>query len=564
MLAACTTSPMPTPKVTDGSAPMTTQGVTDSCTLPGYTRFDAVFRSRGKLDLAFVIDNSPSMAPKLDRLQRQLPNLFAELSDRDGGSLQGLRITILDGDLGSGGAITSGPCGPKNGSTLGDAGNFQIIDGLACGLTDPAAGWLQTLTLVPANFAGDIVQVFGCLVKGVGPSGCRYQQPLEALALSATATGPTGLAKFVREDAVLGLVIISDQDDCSALPNTAMFALELATETPDLRCATRGHRCNRQPLPYPTKGSYTFPLGDCEARIDEQCSGSTDTSTPTPCTPLKSVDALAEGVKRLKSDWEDRLVVAGIFGWPATERDLAKAEYKIAPIPNPGSPPGSQTTVYDLWPICYDADHPPSDPDPVTGFDAVAAGYGAKPGLRLAAFVDKFGNNGMKLSICQSDWGAAMKLFEAATFRETWFTCIDEKLVDTDPSTSVVEPDCFAELWEPKSEPAPLPPSCVSCDAGPACLQPVDSNEYWTRSSIPLCNDSASVWPCWKLQHGHEACRYESAVPLLYRAPSAYRPSLSLLRVQCRICPDPPPVVNRAPNDPAPMPPGCDYNWNGS
>ncbi len=43
-------------------------------------------------------------------------HLFA-LPNRDGGSLQGLRITILDGDLGSGGAINRGPCGPRNGFT---------------------------------------------------------------------------------------------------------------------------------------------------------------------------------------------------------------------------------------------------------------------------------------------------------------------------------------------------------------------------------------------------------------------------------------------------------------
>jgi hypothetical protein len=549
MLAACTSAPMPTP------------GVTDSCTLPGYTRFDVVFRSHRKLDLAFVIDNSPSMAPKLDKLQRQLPNFFAELRDRDGGSLQGLRVAILDGDLGSGGAITSGPCGPKNGSILGDAGNFQIIDGLACGLTDPAAGWLQTLTLVPANFAGDIVEVFSCLAKGVGTSGCGYQQPLEALGLSATSPGPNSLTEFVREDAVLGLVIISDQDDCSALPNAAMFAPEIATEAPNLRCATRGHRCDRNPLPYPTEGSYTHPLGDCTVRIDEQCSGSTDTSAPTTCTPLESVKTLADEVKHLKSNWEEQLVVAGIFGWPTSESDMATAEYKVAPIPNPESSPGSlaPTTVYDLWPICYDADHLPSDPDPVTGFDAVAAGYGAKPGLRLAAFIDEFGDNGRKLSICQSDWGIAGRWFESATFVETWFACIDEKFVDTDPSTSVVEPDCFAELWEPKSEPAPLPPSCISCDAGPACLQPTDGNEYWRRSSLPLCDDSASVSPCWKLVLNRGVCPLSGLTPTLYRAPSDYKPSLSLLRVQCRVCPDLPPVVNSDPNAPTPMPPGCDY-----
>jgi hypothetical protein len=34
-------------------------------------------------------------------------------------------------------------------------------------------------------------------------------------------------------------------------------------------------------------------------------------------------------------------------------------------------------TVFDYLPVCYDPNHPPIHPDPATGVDAEAAGYGA-------------------------------------------------------------------------------------------------------------------------------------------------------------------------------------------
>jgi hypothetical protein len=96
---------------------------------------------------------------------------------------------------------------PKNGSSFGDEGTFQMIGGPDCGITDPAVHWMQTLTLAPANFLGDMGQGFACLAGGLGQSGCGYQQPLQALAVSATIASPAYLPAFLREDAFLGIIL---------------------------------------------------------------------------------------------------------------------------------------------------------------------------------------------------------------------------------------------------------------------------------------------------------------------------------------------------------------------
>lgn len=151
------------------SSPATYQDAGDGCVVPGYTVVANIGLSPvRKEDLAFVIDNSPSMAPKREKFMKQLPGFLDALRDPSDGTLPNLRVAILDGDMGSSGAISTGACGAKNGTTLGDAGQLQLVGGLTCGMTDPNARWLQMLTLSQANYSGDIVQVFTCLAGGLG------------------------------------------------------------------------------------------------------------------------------------------------------------------------------------------------------------------------------------------------------------------------------------------------------------------------------------------------------------------------------------------------------------
>jgi hypothetical protein len=532
------------------SSPLSSEPTPNSCVVPGYTRLDDfVARPTRKVDLAFIIDDSPSMGPKRDKLREQLPRFLGALKDPSDGSLPALRLAILDGDLGSGGAVVQGACGIRNGSILGDGGTLQMIGGPDCGVTDPAAHWIQTVTLSPANFSGDISQVFACLAGGLGQFGCGYQQPLEALAVSATDSGPASLPRFLREDAYLGLIIISDRDDCSALPNAAMFGPELPGETADLRCATRGHACGGQDLPYPTDTAYTDALVDCSARTDTTCAAGTDCICPTACTPLADIHALADKVKGLKRDPDNQILVAGIFGWPGNAADMFRSEYKIAPIPNPAYTPGSQAppTLYDLWPICYDADHPPVNPDPATGYDATAAGYGAKPGLRLSAFIDEFGANGLKYSMCQPDWSRAL-MISGDGVKRLHNICIDQQLADADPSTPALDPDCIVEHLFPKVENA-APPSCTVCTGWPLCLQIPGSDSEWTKTILPRCDDTAPVLPCWELKTDMAKCPVTGQLVDLHMTPEPYTPAGTRLRLQCRLCPDA--------NAGAPATPGC-------
>ncbi len=237
------------------------------------------------LDLVFMIDNSPSMAPKQQKLRDNFPKLIAALKDPIDGTLPDLRVAILDSDLGTGGAYVSGSCGPKTlsdgtMSSFGDMGRFQMIGASACGVSSNAT-YLETKGNTGLNFSGDINTVFACLAGNLGTLGCGEEHQLQAFEFAFVVGGLGDVNnqqhQMLRGNAYLGLVLLTDEDDCSAAPNDAMFGAkpELNNESASLRCYTRSHICNgvnltNPPPGYPTTAAFSMALTNCAARVGDE------------------------------------------------------------------------------------------------------------------------------------------------------------------------------------------------------------------------------------------------------------------------------------------------------
>ncbi len=426
------------------------------------------------LDLVFMVDNSPSMAPKAAKMNAQFPRLIDGLKDPNDGTLPDLRVAIIDSDLGTGGAYDGGSCGPNSengGSNWGDQGKFMMVGATGCGVTSPDAQWLEYNHGQALNYSGDISQVFACLATNLGTQGCGEEHQLQALEWALVAKGVGNDAQqlsFLRANATLGLVFLSDEDDCSAATNDGMFGdlPGLSGESASLRCATRAHACagrnlTESPPGYPTDAPYSHPFSDCMARTDScpnptDGTSTTDTSVPTDCSPLKDVHHLAEEIKSLKTDPDGQILVAGIFGWPLSDADMASATYKIDQVPNPNIQDTAHPRIFDSWPVCYDPQHMPSaaSADPATGFDSSAAGWGATGGLRMSAFVDEFGDNGLKFSICQTDFSASLQKIGNAMAKHQQNLCVGYTLLDTDVNTPGLQPDCRVVYRIPEVDPA--------------------------------------------------------------------------------------------------------------
>jgi hypothetical protein len=235
-----------------------------------------------KLDLVFMVDNSPSMAPKVKKMNDNFPKLLTSLKDSNDGTYPDLRVAIIDSDLGTSGQYSSGSCGPNDsnaGSNFGDVGNFQMRGAGGCGAS-PDALWLQYTKGRADNYDGskDISQVFGCLATTLGTVGCGEEHQLQAFEFalvfnSSTIPGRSSLQDgFLRPEAYLGLVFLSDEDDCSAATNDGMFGdkTDLRGESASLRCATRAHQCNGRNLTETPPGypaTQAFAAGPTRARI---------------------------------------------------------------------------------------------------------------------------------------------------------------------------------------------------------------------------------------------------------------------------------------------------------
>ena len=112
------------------------------------------------------------------------------------------------------------------------------------------------------NFgAWDITAVLQCILP-VGASGCGFEHQLASVVRALGADGapaPPENAGFLRSDASLAIVLLTNEDDCSAPVTSELFAddAQHATLTSPLgppdnyRCNEYGHLCGSPAVPPP-------------------------------------------------------------------------------------------------------------------------------------------------------------------------------------------------------------------------------------------------------------------------------------------------------------------------
>lgn len=162
-----------------------------------------------KMDILFVIDNSGSMQEEQANLAANFSVLTKKLDafTTQSGALLDYRVAVTTS--GKSARYTMKPESPPGFPEFppmpmndkGDDGRFRK----GCGMS---RAWLERTDTGIAN-------QFSCIAN-VGTSGPGLEMPLESLRLALTDRVADGEnAGFVREDALLAVVILSDEDDCS-------------------------------------------------------------------------------------------------------------------------------------------------------------------------------------------------------------------------------------------------------------------------------------------------------------------------------------------------------------
>lgn len=215
---------------------------------------------------------------------------------------------------------------------------------------------------------GDLAQVFSCMAQ-LGINGCGFEQPLESmrLALDPNTAANSG---FIRPDAFLAIIIISDEDDCSTY-DPEMFDKTVTGIDSKLgpldsfRCFEFGVQCD--PDDIRSEGEKF----DCVPREDSPY--------------MSGVQEYVDFVKGLKVN-PDKIIVAGIIGVDPDENgEEANPQVTL----ETRDINGNQAQFYRLEPACE------------TG-----AGKAA-PAVRLNAFLNQFTNNS-STTICDENLSDAL------------------------------------------------------------------------------------------------------------------------------------------------------------
>ena len=414
------------------------------------------------LDLVFVIDDGPAMAGWQAKLATQLPALMKALQSTP--SPIGLHVGVISSDLGVGAATNVG----IPGCTLsGDGGNLRSQPEGMCSDTtlDPSATFISevgsTRNFTAADDATEsgAAKVLQCIAQ-LGDGGCGFGQPLAAVARALGADGqppPPENAGFLRPRAYLGIIFISNQDDCSAPAGSSLLSLtnpsanDLADPLGPLthyRCNHAGHLCvdsrgdQVSPPIEPSAGATsvdgvpTLALTNCQSNEGDGA--------------LTPVSTFISQIKSLKPDPDNQILVSGIVGPPSP--------YAVEWLPQAGG-----TVPGELWPRVA----------PSCGSEA-ADGSGAfgEPAVRLSQFLNGF-RNGVLGSVCDDSYTEALEVLTAlgeGDFKT--YPCVPSEIRSKTDSAGNPYPDCVVTehltTSDGNTQEFVLPP-CATVEAGAAC-----------------------------------------------------------------------------------------------
>ncbi len=212
------------------------------CTVSGVVNEVAVTQIN-QIDLLFLVDNSFSMLEEQSALVVEIPRLVQILATGDlqnGGTtsdfdpVASIQVGVITSDMGIGGV----PIAAQSFCTSNSGDDGILVDlhrgtDVTCP-TEPATP--PFLTFMTGDNATDFADSVGCLAQ-TGSNGCAFEMQLEAVLKALTPAdsairfprtlggveientaghGGTGFnSGFLRENSLLAIIMVTDEDDCS-------------------------------------------------------------------------------------------------------------------------------------------------------------------------------------------------------------------------------------------------------------------------------------------------------------------------------------------------------------
>ena len=450
-------------------------------------RWSGVMYALRSVDILFVIDDSSGMAAAQGNLTRNFPALMAALQ-ADPAGLPILHVAVVSSDLGAGDGSIAG-CD----ATGGKQGIFQYTARGTCTSSNLEAGATYISNFDGTlNYTGNIEDVFGC-IAALGESGCNFAHPFAAV---LRATGADGLGPppaenqgFITQDAALAVVMLANEDDCSASlgsgPNGRIPLFDSAFNTnmasqlgppTHFRCNEFGHLCARAGGDR-MRPDRNAPNQNPNATVAyDQCSSDDADGF------LLSTKDVANQLKSLKAD-PAQVMVASIQG--------SAAPY-VVNWTTPSPPDSSCGASSCPWPEISHA-------------CTAADGSFADPGVRTGQLAEAFGTNGLQMSVCDSSFGPALTRIGEMINQVLGPRCIPGAIA-LDPAG---QPDCKVTMMD-GLQTVGLVPSCAAVGGLAPCWQ-IESSatcssghllHVFPDPALPRSGAVRSVFDCAKCPSG--------------------------------------------------------------
>jgi hypothetical protein len=395
---------------------------------------------RQKIDILFMIDNSQSMLPLQSKLLASFP-VFANILKTLPLGLPDLHLAVISSDTGPGKFDLS----DRHCAFTGDHGQFQsaprgtcVAPPLPLGQTFLAASSNQAVK----NYAGDLADAFTC-IAALGDQGCGFEGQLKSVRWALDPFNlPTGNEGFLRPEATLAVILVTNEDDCSIPDDSDLVdPTQTLMSSPlgplwSFRCNEFGHLCNINGTLQPPPRGAASNLQGC-------------VSNDSPSGKLTHLSDEISFLKGLKED-PNQVIVAAITG-PATP-------YSIEMIEQASDVEFHPNTVHSC---------------------VQATGEYADPAVRITQWVNAFGANGLTQTICANSLAPAMQV-------------IGDKIA------ALFGPACVSGA--PTDPPGTPPTSCRVVD------RTLADDGSRRDTVLPSCAAAGAVPPCWVLTDDVSGC----------------------------------------------------------
>jgi hypothetical protein len=421
-------------------------------------------RVNEKVDLLFVVDNSGSMTAMQSELQARFPDFLAAFAGlASSGIFLDLHLGVITTDYGAGPQTTPG-CDASPG---GQRGELQAVGAAAQrGCLGPVGASYIAYDSHPKGkhnlpSSQTLASTFACMAS-VGAGGCGFEHVLESS--YAALTQPIFRnAGFLRDDALLAVVYLTNEDDCSGPPDSDLFdnSLDAARRYghwASFRCTRFGVQCGDPPV-QPPYGSSSGPLMSC---------------APAPSPPGKLYD-----VQRYLDLFARPRSQGGIKASPA-DVVLVGIDAPSEPFSTVLSTAGPDSGgAYPECPLINEVVSPPCLPVLQHAcMNPQASEFYGDPAVRLNRVIRAAANHAL-FSICDDNYSAALQSVARLILSHLGDCCVPETL-PVDVNRPGV-PDLQAT-------------SCI--------VEEITYNLDGTTlaRAIPRCAGETPSTPCWRIE----------------------------------------------------------------